>query len=195
MRGIKTSLLRRDVLPFYLSLLLLTLVALGFDALLHALDAAWIGRYLGIVGSVLILASFGYSLRKRKLIEAGRPAQWLLLHQRMAWTGSMLVLVHAGIHINSILAWLAVWAMLVNVASGLTGKYLLDRARIRLETNRQQLSEQGLSSSQVEERLYWDACAFDLMRKWRVIHVPITLAFAILALAHIVSTFLFWAWR
>jgi hypothetical protein len=30
------------------------------------------------------------------------------LHERMAWPGSLLILVHAGIHFNAVLAWLAV---------------------------------------------------------------------------------------
>jgi hypothetical protein len=94
--------------------------------LLHVVNAVWIGRYLGIPGTLLILGSFGYSLRKRQMIKAGKPAQLLRLHERMAWAGSLLLLVHAGIHFNAILGWLAVFAMLLNVGSGLTGKFLLD---------------------------------------------------------------------
>ena len=30
---------------------------------------------------------------------------------------------------------------------------------------------------------------------WRSVHIPITLAFAVLALAHIIAVFLFWGWR
>ena len=36
----------------------------------------------------------------------------------LAWLGSLLVLVHAGVHFNAILGWLAVGAMLINVGSG-----------------------------------------------------------------------------
>jgi hypothetical protein len=61
----------------------------------------------------------------------------------MAWAGSLLVLVHAGIHFNSILAWLAVLAMLINVASGLTGKFLLERSRRRLDEARQRMRSFG----------------------------------------------------
>ena len=80
----------------------------------------------------------------------------------MAWAGSLLVLVHAGIHFNAILAWLAVWAMLINVASGLTGKYLLQRSRRRMEASRQQLRDAGAAAGAVEERLYWDSLTFDV---------------------------------
>ncbi|UPY38928.1 hypothetical protein [Sediminicoccus sp. KRV36] len=189
------SLLNREVLPFVLALAALAAAALLVDLILHLADAVWIGRYLGIPGTALILLSLRYSLRKRKLITMGDPVSLLRRHEWMAWAGSLLVLVHAGIHFNAILAWLAVWAMLINVASGLTGKYLLARSRRRMEASRQQFRDAGLSAGAIEERLYWDSLTFDVIKQWRVVHVPITLAFAVLATAHILSVFLFWGWR
>jgi hypothetical protein len=193
--GATARLLSREVLPFYLALAALGAAALLADAALHLLDAVWIGRYLGIPGTLLIIFSFGYSMRKRKLISSGQPAQLLRLHERMAWAGSLLVLIHAGIHFNAILGWLAVWAMLINVASGLRGKFLLQRARKRLEQTRLGMRETGLPAEEVEKRLYWDSLTFDVVKSWRAVHFPITLAFAVLALAHIVSIFLFWGWK
>jgi hypothetical protein len=191
----RISLFAREVVPFFLRLVGLGVAALAIDGLLHWLNAVWVGRYLGIPGVLLIIGSFGYSLRKRKLITTGKPATLLRLHERMAWAGSLLILVHAGIHFNAILAWLAVWAMLVNIASGLTGKFLLQRARIRLEETKKQMRAQGLSGAELEDSLYWDSLTFDAVKQWRVVHYPITLAFAVLAGGHIVSTFLFWGWR
>ena len=191
----KARLLNREVLPFFLALIALALSALLVDAVMHVLNAVWVGRYLGIPGTLLIVFSFGYSLRKRKLITIGRPDRLLRLHERMAWAGSLLVLVHAGIHFNAILAWLAVLAMLVNVGSGLTGKFLLQRSRRRLEETRQQMRQQGLTAAELEETMYWDTLTFDVVKSWRVVHFPISLAFAVLALAHIVSVFLFWGWK
>ena len=191
----KTSLISREVLPFYLALLTLGAAALLLDALLHLFDAVWIGRYLGIAGTLLIVGSFGFSLRKRKFISVGKPVTLLRWHERMAWAGSLLVLVHAGIHFNAILGWLAVWAMLISVGSGLTGKYLLQRSRKHLEAARARMRVQGLASEDMEERLYWDSLSFDAVKQWRLVHYPITLAFAVLAVAHIVSIFLFWGWK
>jgi hypothetical protein len=190
----QAQLIRREVLPFVLSLAALAAVALLIDAALHLLDIVWIGRWLGIPGVVLILGSVSYSLRKRKVITVGKPAQFLRWHEGLAWLGSLLVLVHAGIHFNAILGWLAVWAMLINVGSGLTGKYLLARSKRRLDETRAQMREQGLTPEQLDERTYWDSMTFDVVKRWRVIHFPITLAFAVLATAHIVATFLFWSW-
>ena len=185
----------REVLPFAMSLLALAIAALVLDAVLHLSDMVWVGRWLGIPGLVLILSSFAYSLRKRKITTRGKPVELLRRHERMAWAGSLLVLVHAGIHFNAWLAWLALWAMLINVASGLTGKYLLDRARLRLQSARDRLAAEGLDAAAIEEKLYRDSLTYDLVKQWRVIHVPISLAFAVLATAHLVATALFWDWQ
>jgi hypothetical protein len=192
--SMNAKLLSREVLPFSLWFVALVVATLLLDALLHALDAVWIGRYLGIPGTLLILGSFGYSLRKRKIITVGQPLRLLRWHERIAWVGSLLVLVHAGIHFNAILGWLAVGAMLVNVGSGLTGKFLLERSRRRLMEARKRMLDRGHSAADVDERMLRDSMTFDVVKKWRVVHFPITLAFAVLALAHIVATFLFWSW-
>ena len=72
--------------------------------------------------------------------------------------------------------------MLVNVGSGLTGKFLLDRSRRRLEEARQRMREQGLQPTKSSRTaLYWDSLTFDVVKQWRVVHFPITLAFAVLA--------------
>jgi hypothetical protein len=191
----QARLISREVLPFYGALFALAAATILSDAALHLLDVVWIGRWLGIPGTLLILASLAYSLRKRKLMTSGKPAQWLRLHEWMAWAGSLLVLVHAGIHFNAILGWLAVAAMLVNVGSGLTGKFLLDRSRRRLDEARQRMRQQVLTPEKLEERSYWDGLTFDAVKQWRAVHFPITLAFAVLGLAHIVAVLLFWGWQ
>ena len=188
-------LVTREVLPFALSLLALAGLALAIDAGLHLAGLVWIGRWLGIPGLVLILSSFAYSLRKRKLISRGQPVVLLRRHERMAWAGSLLVLVHAGVHFNAWLGWLALAAMLVNVASGLTGKYLLGRARTRLAAARTRLEAQGLAAEAIDEKLHGDSLTLGLVRQWRAVHVPITLAFAVLGIAHLVAIALFWDWQ
>jgi UPF0716 family protein affecting phage T7 exclusion len=192
---LKARLLRREVLPFFASFALLAMLALALDGLLHLFGLLWVGRWLGIPGTLLIIGSTAYSLRKRKLIQRGHPAKFLRWHERLAWLGSLLVLVHAGVHFNAILGWLAVWAMLINVGSGLTGKFLLDRSRRRLEEARQRMRARGLAEAELQDQLYWDSMTFDAVKQWRVVHFPITLAFAVLATAHIAAIFLFWGWK
>jgi hypothetical protein len=43
--------------------------------------------------------------------------------------------------------------------------------------------------------MYWDSLTFDVVKQWRAVHFPITLAFAVLALAHIIAIALFWGWK
>jgi hypothetical protein len=191
----RPKLLTREVIPFLLSFCALAVATLVLDAALHYLNMVWIGRYLGIVGTLLIVFSFRYSLRKRKLIASGNPVTLLRWHEYLAWLGSLLILVHAGIHFNSILGWLAVWAMLINIGSGLAGKFLLERARKRMLEARQTMLRQGVPEAELEERVYLDTLTFDVVKQWRAVHFPITLAFAVLALAHIIAVFLFWGWK
>jgi hypothetical protein len=189
------SLISKEVIPFLLMFGTLILATIVSDALLHYFDLVWIGRYLGIPGTLLILASFLYSMRKRKLVSFGKPKTLLILHETLAWLGALMILVHAGIHVYAILPWLALIAMLVNVLSGMTGKFLLERSRRFVAEKKAAYASRGLAEDEVEKRLFWDATTFDLMKKWRAVHLPITLAFAVLGITHILSIFLFWQWK
>ena len=189
-----TSLWRQHILPFCLLLGLLAVATLAGDYLLHQLNLVWVGRYLGIPGTVLIIISLIYSLRKRKVITAGNPKSLLTFHEFTAWLGSLLVLIHAGIHFNAILPWLATVAMSVNVVSGLVGKLLLGQSRRHVQGEREDLQLRGFSRFEVEQALFWDAVTLDAMTKWRKVHIPIFIVFVILALGHIISIFLFWGW-
>jgi len=191
----KRSLIRKEVIPFLLlfgSLILATIIT---DALLHLFELIWIGRWLGIPGTILILLSFLYSMRKRKVISFGKPKTLLLLHETLTWIGALMILVHAGIHIYTILPWLALTAMVVSVISGMTGRYLLGRSRRFLDEKKDMYSLQGLSEEAIDRKLFWDATTFELMKKWRAVHLPITLVFAVLSITHILSIFLFWQWK
>ena len=189
-----SSLWRQHILPFTLLLGLLAAATLAGDYLLHRMNLVWVGRYLGIPGTLLIIASLTYSLRKRKYITRGDPKILLRLHEFSAWLGSLMVLIHAGVHFNAILPWLATVAMGVNVISGLVGKLLLDRSRRHVQGQREHYQLRGLSRSEVEQAVFWDAVSLDTMARWRKVHIPIFIVFTVLALGHIVSIFLFWGW-
>ena len=189
-----TSLWRQHILPFTFLLGMLAVAALAGDFVLHRLNLVWVGRYLGIPGTLLIIGSLIYSLRKRKLITSGSPRSLLTFHEFTAWLGSLMVLIHSGIHFNAILPWLATIAMGVNVISGLVGKLLLDRSRRHVQGERERYQLRGLSRPEVEQAVFWDAVSLDAMTQWRKVHIPIFIAFAVLAMGHIVSVFLFWRW-
>ena len=173
------------------SFLLLVLVTFAVDAILHFFNATEAGRYLGIPGVGLILISFLYSLRKRKILRFGTLPRFLGFHEVAAWLGSLLLLVHAGIHFNALLPWLAIFALLLSIASGYTGRYLLGRSREKIKNKTETLQKEGLSEREIEERLMWEAVSMKLMQKWRLVHHPITILFAGLSAFHIFSVLMF----
>jgi hypothetical protein len=190
----KSSLWRKHVLPFTLLLGFLAAATLAGDYLLHRLNLVWVGRYLGIPGTLLIIGSLYYSARKRKWVTTGNPKSLLTMHEVGTWLGSLMVLIHAGIHFNAILPWLATVAMGVNVISGMVGKMLLGHSRQHVQGERDRFQLRGLSKAEVEQAVFWDAVALGAMAQWRKVHIPIFIVFAVLALGHIVSIFLFWGW-
>lgn len=181
------SLLARQVLPAVIGYLGLIAATILLDFILHKAGLSAIGLYLGPVGTLLIALSFLYSLRKRKIIISGQPKRLLELHESLSWTGSLLVLVHAGVHLNAWIPWLALAAMMVVVASGLTGQVLLKRANETLKAKRG-----GTGGG--EDNTILDAVTVDIMKRWREVHLPINAVFLVLVAAHLGSVFIFWHW-
>ncbi|MBP1682593.1 MAG: hypothetical protein H6Q27_156 [Ignavibacteriaceae bacterium] len=175
----------------FISLLVLTVL---IDYLLHLSGFVWVGRYLGIVGTLIIISSFIYSLRKRKIIKISTPKQLLQNHELFGWSGALMILVHGGIHFNAIIPWLALFAMVIVVASGLTGKYLLKEANKSLKDKQIELKSINLSPNEIEKELFYSSLLVDTMQKWRKVHMPLTMIFAALALLHIIITLLLWSW-
>ncbi len=181
------SLIARQVAPAVAGYLGLIVATILLDFALHRAGLLWIGSYLGPIGTALIALSFLYSLRKRKQIELSTPKKLLELHQTLSWVGALLVLVHAGIHFNGIIPWLAVVAMLVVVASGFTGSILVKQAS---ET----LRAQKAAGSGSEDNMVLDAMTLDLMKRWREAHMPINAVFLSLVAIHLGTVVLFWHW-
>jgi len=113
------------------------------------------------------------------------------MHEYLAWVGSVLILVHAGIHLNALLPWLAILMLLINVASGLVGKFLLKKANVTLSTNRQELIASGMTLEEADKQLFFDTITVDALKKWRVIHLPIAFTLGILSLLHIITIVIF----
>ncbi len=187
----KLSIFIKHVLPFVFLYSLMIFVTILIDFILHYFHLVFIGRYLGLIGASIILISFIYSLRKRKLIQSGSPKTLLNMHEYLAWIGSVLILVHAGIHFNALLPWLAIFMLLINVASGLVGKYLLKKASIALSSSRQELIASGMSNIDTDKKLFFDTITVDAMKKWRVVHLPFAFTLGILSILHIVTILIF----
>lgn len=181
----------KQVLPFLFLYSLMIFITIIIDFILHYYHLVFIGRYLGLIGTCIILISFAYSLRKRKIIQSGSPKELLKLHEYLAWVGSVLILVHAGIHFNAWLPWLAIFMLLINVASGLVGKFLLKNASLSLSSSRQELIVSGMSLEEADKKLFFDTITVDAMKKWRVVHLPIAFTLGILSLMHILTILVF----
>ncbi len=167
---------------------------LALDLVLHLAGAVQVGRWLGIAGAFLILVSFAYSLRKRRLIAFGQPKRLLQAHEVLGWTGAVAVLVHGGVHFNAFLPWCALAALVAVVASGLTGKFLLGEARERMKARRAELGAAGVPPQQVEDELLGQSLLVEAMQRWRKVHMPLTMVFVGLALVHVATTLVFWRW-
>jgi hypothetical protein len=187
----KKPLLLKYFLPFIQWYALMIFIAIGIDFIFHKFDLVFIGRYLGTIGTIVILLSFIYSLRKRKIIQSGSPKELLLLHEYLAWAGSIMLLVHAGIHFNAWLPWLAIVMLLITVGSGLVGKFLLKKANESLKERRLELMNTGSSIEDADKKLFFDSITVDLMKKWRKVHLPINLLLVVLALLHIITILMF----
>ena len=184
----------RDAFTNLVLFILVVLGAMAIDGLLHFFGHREWGRQLGYWGSALILLSLLHSIRKRKTFTFGQPLLFLRLHELLAWLGATMVLAHGAIHFNALLPWLALIAMLITVASGLTGKFLLKKSKAVISQRRNSMLAAGMSNEASEEQLYWDSLVVGMMQKWRKVHVPITTAFALLFLLHVASVMIFWRW-
>jgi cytochrome b561 len=118
----------------------------------------------------------------------------LQVHELLAWTGSLLILLHAGFEFDAVIPRIAVFTMLIVVASGLTGKYLLKQARESITARRAELKAKNLSADEIEKELFALSLVADKMQMWRNVHIPLTVIFAAFALLHIITILLFWRW-
>lgn len=177
--------------PFVQWYLLMIVITLMIDAALHYFQLEEIGRHLGIMGTILILLSFIYSLRKRQFIKSGSPNNFLMIHEYMAWFGSILILVHAGVHFNALLPWLAIFLMLITIASGLVAKFLLKRAIESLKVRQLDFKNMEVKFEASEKELFFDALTVDAIKKWRRFHMPITYLLAFMVFLHITTILIF----
>ena len=60
---------------------------------------------------------------------------------------------------------------------------------------RTELKAEGLSEPEIKARLHRDSLTVDVVKQWRKVHLPISLAFGVLALAHIIAILVLWGWK
>jgi len=95
----------------------------------HITAETGLGYYLGIVGSVLMLALLLYPLRKRfKLFRGiGGVRAWFRIHMLLGVIGPALVLVHSNFKLGSLNSSMALTAMLIVATSGFAGRFFYSK--------------------------------------------------------------------
>jgi hypothetical protein len=189
------SLLVQRTLPLTISYLLLIIAGISLDYLLHIANLVWVGRYLGIVGTIFFALSFGYSARKKKVIKNGALKFFLKLHCNASWIGTLMIFVHSGIHFNAILPWLATALMMVVTASGHVGQYLLKKVKEEVKLKMKQLGVDAVVDDEIEQQRYWDTMTIKTLEYWRKVHMPMVSFLLALTTIHILSIFFFWNWK
>lgn len=189
------SVLIQRTLPLSISYLLLIIAAISLDSILHAVNLIWIGRYLGIAGTAFLIFSFVYSARKKKLIKNGAMKFFLKLHCHSGWIGTLMILIHSGIHFNAILPWSATTLMMVVTASGHVGQHLLKKVKEEVKMKMKQLGIEADVDEDIEQQRFWDTLTVKTLEKWRTVHMPMVSVLIALTLSHILSIFFFWNWR
>lgn len=168
---------------------LATIVAVtALYALAYSRDGAlprassFVGHGIGIVGFVLILMTETlYSIRKR-VTDArwGSVSGWLRFHIFTGLVGPYLVLLHTAMRFQG-LAGIAMLLTIVVVASGIVGRYVYTAVP---RTVYVEATADGPELERQAERL---AARRDTLSTWHAIHVPLTWAMIVAALAHAVA--------
>ncbi len=188
------SVLIQKALPLFLSYLLLIIAAISLDYLLHFANLVWVGRYMGVAGTLFLFLSFGYSARKKKLIQNSTVKFFLRLHCNAGWIGTLMILIHSGIHFNALLPWAATALMMVVTASGHVGQYLLKKVREEVKQKMKLLGLQVTEDELLQQR-YWDTVTVKALEKWRSLHMPMVSVLIALSLSHIIAISFFLNWR
>ena len=102
-----------------------------------------LGFYLGVAGSVMMLALLAYPLRKhvRFMHRWGALKNWFRIHMIMGIVGPILVLFHSTFHLRSTNATVALFSMLGVVISGIVGRFIYTKIHYGLYGRRATLGK------------------------------------------------------
>ena len=101
------------------------------------------GYYLGLVGGVMMLLMLLYPVRKHlQFARSWGPLRyWFMLHMIFGIGGPVLVLFHSTFHVRSLNAGVALYSMLLVVASGIIGRFIYKRIHHGLYGRKSNLEE------------------------------------------------------
>gem|GEM_PF-3046709 len=154
--------------------------------------------YMGIVGTVIVIISLGYVLRKRYLKKLSRMKTWLDLHVLTGSLGSFLIFVHSEFHFRALLPSLTLIFMQLVVISGVIGRYLISHLSKRIsqekalaakasKTAAGEAAGAGKSAREEEDDLMVMVFSVSLMKHWKLVHMQLTAVLTVLVVLHVIS--------
>ncbi|MDX2308998.1 MAG: pyridine nucleotide-disulfide oxidoreductase [Hyphomicrobium sp.] len=92
----------------------------------HLTAETGLGYWFGIIGAVIMLVLVAYPFRKRLafMSRLGRVSLWFRIHMVLGIVGPTFVVLHTNFKLGSLNSRLALFTMLIVVASGIVGRYL-----------------------------------------------------------------------
>jgi hypothetical protein len=106
-----------------------------------------VGYYLGLVGGIMMLMMLLYPVRKHMRLARnwGPLRYWFMVHMIFGIGGPTLILFHTTFHVKSLNAAVALYSMLLVVASGVIGRFIYKRIHHGLYGRKSNLEELQLA--------------------------------------------------
>ncbi|MBI5286964.1 MAG: hypothetical protein HY878_05160 [Deltaproteobacteria bacterium] len=115
----------KKAIGFCLLVIAVTTGSIFVEILLDKIGLERHKHLIGNTGTIILLFSFAYSMRKRKMIfKTGNIQTWLKYHELLAILGTLLILVHAGFHTHAAIPLITLFLIFISFVSGLVGRYL-----------------------------------------------------------------------
>lgn len=102
-----------------------------------------LGYWLGLVGGVIMLLAYVYSMRKHipGMRHIGSLGRWLRVHIMFGIAGPFLILPHTTFKFESLNGTIAFFSMVIVFLSGVTGRYLYSKVHFGLDGRKAELRE------------------------------------------------------
>jgi hypothetical protein len=118
-----------------------------------------VSYWIAVTGGSMMLALFSYPLRKhvRFMQRLGKVKWWFWVHIFFGIAGPWLILVHSSFRIGSLNAGVALYSMVIVVASGVVGRFIFARVNRGLDGEQMSLNalreRAGLIESDARSKL------------------------------------------
>ena len=136
------------------------MVFLLFIGWINRNEQVWVPDYglgyaLGIVGGSLMLLLLLYPLQKRSMIFGKwlKVRHFFRLHMIFGILGPVLILLHSNFHLGSVNGRVALFSMLIVMASGLVGRYIYTQIHHGLYGSRASFEDFRIESREISQDL------------------------------------------